>query len=85
MNLAIQLVTLLSAALIFLKVEPMLNQMGHGCRLSVRIAISAMAVGSAGIVLIVTLGYVPPVWISLLLGGVAAMLLIDRRRIAHDS
>lgn len=85
MNLAIQLVTLLSAALIFLKIEPMLNRMGHACRLSVRFALSAMAIGSAGVVLIVTQGYVPPVWVSLLLGGLACMLVVDRRRVAHDS
>jgi hypothetical protein len=67
MNVTLQLLTLLAAAVIFFKIEPALNRMSAACPVWLRIMYAVALVLSAGMVLMITQGYVPPLWLALLL------------------
>jgi len=80
MNVTLQLLTLLAASVIFFKIEPALNRMRKACPLWLRLTYAFALVLSAGLVLMITQGYVPPLWLALLLACAASAL--TTRRIA---
>lgn len=80
-TLAPQVITALACAVIFYKSEPVLNKMRKDCRVMLRMAFILLTAGSAGIVLMITQGYIPPPWVALLVAGVAFLLLSERRAI----
>ncbi len=73
------LLALVACALILWRVEPALNRMACGTRFSVRVALYLVAVGASGQALRILLGHVPDWPTVLLLAGVAALLLCERR------
>ncbi len=75
----LQTVALLATAVIFMRVEPVINLMGPACRTPVRVAFWSLLVGAAGLGLSITQGYRPNGWTVLLTVGVAALLLSERR------
>lgn len=77
--LTLQALTFVACLVIFFKVEPVLNQMQGNCRVVVRLAFAFLAVGSAGVILMITQGYIPNPWLSLLIAGTALLLVSERR------
>lgn len=75
MNVTLQLLTLLAAAVIFFKIEPALNRMSGACPVWLRITYALALVLSAGMVLMITQGYEPPLWLALLLTCGASALV----------
>lgn len=75
----LQLCGFIAAVVIFCRVEPILARMSPGCRLLVRLAFWALAVGAAAVILKVAQGYIPPFSVVLSLTGAALLLMIDRR------
>ena len=75
----VQAVALLAALAIFFRVELIMNAMDHACRLPVRVAFWLLAVGTAWLMLSITQGYQPPPAVALLLCGLAALLIAERR------
>lgn len=71
----LQIVTMLAAAVVFFTVEPLLNRMQSTCGLLIRSTYSGLLVIAAGIILFVSQGYQPPVWLSVVLAAIAALLL----------
>jgi len=79
MTHTLQVIALLAAVVIFWRVEPAINLMGGNCRLPIRFAFWLLAVGSAGLVLSITQGYVPSWPVTLICVGLAIMLTYERR------
>jgi len=79
LNLILQTLGLTASAMIFLRVEPILNQMSANCRLIIRIAFWLLAVGSAALIVAITQGYCPSLPSLLPLIGMALLLMGERR------
>lgn len=78
-QIAVQLVTLVAAALVFWQTEPILNEMGRACKLGVRFAFWMLASGAAGLVLLIVTGsHVSPA-VAAFVVGTAALLTAERR------
>lgn len=75
----LQAAALLASLVIFFRVEPIVNLMGHACRFSVRVAFWLMTVGSVWLMLSITQGYRPPPAVTLTLCGLAVLLVAERR------
>ena len=80
MDLAMQLATGLACAIVLVRTEPALNKMSGGTDFWVRLAFWQMAV-ACGIELLtmVFYGHIPDWREGLLSGGLAALLLCERR------
>lgn len=79
-DLTLQAMGLVAAAVIFWRVEPVLNIMAPHCRLLVRLAFWLLAVGAAALaVCIVFREYVPPLAFVATVLGVALLLISERR------
>ncbi len=79
-DLTLQAMGFVAAAVIFGRVEPVLNIMAPQCRLFVRLAFWLLAVGAAAlIVCIVGRGYVPPLAYVATTIGIALLLVSERR------
>lgn len=78
-DLVLQTLGLTASAVIFLRVEPVLNQMSANCRLLIRLAFWLLAVGSAALVVAITQGHCPGLPSILALVGMALLLTGERR------
>ena len=78
-DLTLQTLGFIAAVVIFWRAECVLNLMAPGCRLLVRLAFWLLVVGAAATALRIWQGYAPPVAVVLALGGVALLLVSERR------
>lgn len=74
-----QILALTAAGVIFWRSEPVINLMGPGCRVVVRLAFWFLLVGSAGLIVAISQGYVPGWPLVLILCGTAFLLIGERR------
>lgn len=79
MNLTLQALGFITAAVIFWRAESILNVMASNCLLPVRLAFWMMCGGAFGMSVIILQGYVPPPVVILLTAGVACLLVMERR------
>lgn len=79
-DLTLQTLGFIAAAIIFWRAESVLNLMAPECRLLVRLAFWLLVVGAAATAVCFWQGYVPPVAVVLSLMG-AALLLVSERRV----
>jgi len=79
MTHTLQVIALLAAVVIFWRVEPAINLMSGTCRFPIRVAFWLLAVGAAGLVLLITQGYVPSWPITSICVGLAILLAYERR------
>ncbi len=77
---ALQTVVLISAAIILILAEPAINRMSPCSPFLTRLAFHCLAVGAAGNLLWVTLGDAPSWPETVILAGIALMLVRDRLR-----
>ncbi len=79
-DLTLQAIGLIAAAVVFWRAEPILNVMAPQCRFFVRLAFWLLAVGAAAlIVCIVARDYVPPLAYVATVAGIALLLVSERR------
>lgn len=78
-QIAVQLVTLAAAALVFWQTEPILNEMGRACKMGVRFAFWMLASGAAGLVVLIVSGSHVPPSVAAFVVGTAALLTAERR------
>lgn len=78
-NITLQALGVILAAVIFWRAEAVLNVMAHDCRFVVRLAFWSLAGGAAGVAAAIWQGYVPPGAVLLTLGGLALLLVTERR------
>ena len=78
-DLTLQTLGFIAAAVIFWRAESVLNLLAPGCRLLVRVAFWLLTVGAAAMAVRLWQGYVPPPAVVLTLAGMAILLVIERR------
>jgi hypothetical protein len=79
MNTILQVIALIAAVTIFLRVEPVLNVMGNEVSIVFRTSFWLLAVGALALILVVLQGYVPSLPVSLIVWGIAIFLVRERR------
>ena len=78
-DLTLQTLGFIAAAVIFWRAESVLNLMAPECRLLVRVAFWLLTVGAAAVAVCLYQGYVPPPAVVLSLMGMALLLVSERR------
>ena len=78
-DLTLQTLGFIAAAVIFWRAESVLNLMAPGCRLLVRVAFWLLTVGAAAVAVRLYQGYVPLPAVVLTLTGTALLLVSERR------
>ena len=78
-DLTLQTLGFIAAAVIFWRAESVLSHMAPGCRLLVRVAFWLLTVGAAAMAVRLWQGYVPPPAVVLTLTGTALLLVSERR------
>lgn len=76
---ALQVLGFATAAIIFWRSELVLNLMSKDCLFRIRLAFWFLVAGSLFLNLKIMEGYVPPIEVLLALGGVALLLIAERR------
>lgn len=75
----LQAAVVISAAVILWRAEKALNLMGPNCRVVTRVAFWLLAVGAVAAIIEVSQGYAPSWADALTYGGLAALLMSERR------
>lgn len=75
----LQVMGFVTAGVIFWRAELVLNLMSKDCLFLIRLAFWLLVAGSLGFNLKIMEGYIPPVEVLLALGGVAMLLVAERR------